>query len=394
MVHTPLTPVFAGLRTGLHLLFVALVALVIVRAIIVATTASAAVVALALLLLITYGLGGRLATRSTSGRLALLWLLALSALWLALVWLIPEAAYLVFPLFFLYLHVLPRPWGAVAVLVAVGAAIAALGLHGGWSIGGVVGPLVGAGVAILIGLGYQSLAREAAEREALMAELVATRDQLAVTEHASGVLAERARLAREIHDTVAQGLSSIQMLLHAAERADPQQPGLEHIRLARETAATNLADTRRFIRELSPAALSDRGLAAALRRLAETQWRSDDLEVHVRVADSPELPMHVQAALLRIAQGAMANVLQHARAHTATITIALDTDSVELVIADDGVGFDAAEVVADRASGVSDSFGLTAIRERVDQLGGTLTIEASPARGTRLIVALGLGEPQ
>ena len=136
------------------------------------------------------------------------------------------------------------------------------------------------------------------------------------------------------------------------------------------------------------------GWLRRLRRLAETQWRSDDLEVHVRVADSPELPMHVQAALLRIAQGAMANVLQHARAHTATITIALDTDSVELVIADDGVGFDAAEVVADRASGVSDSFGLTAIRERVDQLGGTLTIEASPARGTRLIVALGLGEPQ
>jgi len=397
MAHTPLTSVFTGLRTGLHLLFVALVALVIGRAIVVATPTSAAVIALAALLLVSYGLGGYFAGRpegpGARPARALLWLLVLSVEWLVLVWLIPEAAYLVFPLFFLYLHLLPRRWGTLAVIVTVAAAIAALGLHGGWSIGGVVGPLVGAGVAVLIGLGYQSLAREAAEREALMAELIATRGQLAMTERASGVLAERARLAREIHDTVAQGLSSIQMLLHAAERADPNQPGMEHIRLARETAAANLADTRRFIHELSPAPLTDRGLAAALRRLAETHWRSERLDVQVRVSDSLDLPMHVQAALLRIAQGAMANVLQHADASTATITIARDSHSVELTIADDGVGFDAAAVLADRVAGASDSFGLTAIRERVDQLGGTLSIDAVPDRGTRLSVVLSLEEP-
>lgn len=83
------------------------------------------------------------------------------------------------------------------------------------------------------------------------------------------------------------------MLLHAAERADAGRPGIEHIRLARETAASNLADTRRFIRELAPADLADRGIGAALRRLAETQWQSDGLAVHVRVADSVDLPMHI-----------------------------------------------------------------------------------------------------
>lgn len=401
MAHTPLTSVFRGLRAGLHILFVTLVALVIGRAIIVATTTTPAVIALAALLLLSYGLGGFFAGRRALGgdRLgapgvgALLWLLVLSAQWLVLVWLIPEAAYLVFPLFFLYLHLLPAPWGPLAVLLAVGAAIVALGFHGGWSIGGVVGPLVGAGVAILIGLGYQSLAREAAEREVLMAELIATRGQLAVTEHASGVLAERARLAREIHDTVAQGLSSIQMLLHAAERADPGQSGIEHVRLARETAAANLADTRRFIRELSPAPLTGRTLAAALRRLADTQWSSDHLDVRVRVSDSLEVPMEVQAALLRIAQGAMANVLQHAHARVATITIALDARTVELTIEDDGAGFDADGVHADEAAGVSDSFGLTAIRERVDQLGGSLAIQTATGSGTRLAVVLGLEEP-
>ena len=404
MAHTPLTSVFTGLRAGLHTLFVALVALVIGRAIVVATATSPIVIALAVLLIIVYVVGyvmggvvaGRRASAGRSGRrrvVVLAWLLVLSAVWLLLVWLLPEGAYLVFPLFFLYLHLVPRPWGAVAVVVAAAASIVALGLHAGWSIGGVVGPLVGAGVAILIGLGYQSLAREAAERELLMAELIATRDQLAATEHASGVLAERARLAREIHDTVAQGLSSIQMLLHAAERAAPDQPAIEHIVLARETAAANLADTRRFIRELSPAPLAEGSLAAALQRLAATEWRGDTHEVRVSVPQSLDLPMQVQAALLRIAQGAMANVLQHADARVATISITLDAHTVELVIADDGTGFDAELVHADREAGVSDSFGLTAIRERVDQLGGTLAIETSPGIGTRLTVVLAIEEP-
>jgi signal transduction histidine kinase len=389
MTHTALTPVFVGLRTALHVLFVALTALVIGRAIVVATSSSVAVVALSFGLLIIYGLGGYFARRGSAGlRLpGCLWLLALCVDWIVLLWLIPEAAYLVFPLFFLLLHLLPRWWGAAAVLAATALAIVALGLYGGWSIGGVVGPLVGAGVAIVIGLGYRSLAREAADRERLMAELIATRGQLAVTEHESGVLAERARLAREIHDTVAQGLSSIQMLLHAAERADPATPGIEHIRLARQTAATNLADTRRFIRELAPALLVDQGMGAALRRLADTQWSSGTLEVQVRVADSLSLPMHVQTALLRIAQGAMANVIQHAEASFATITIERDADSVRLTIVDDGRGFDR-ESAASSASGASDSFGLTATQERVDQLGGALSIATAPGRGTSLAVEL------
>jgi len=385
-------------------LFLALIVVVIGRAIAIATPLSIAIIGLAVLMLITYGLGSYLSrqaevtvsgvgTPTLTGMSAGVWLLTLSTEWAVLVWLIPEAAYLVFALSFLYLYLLRRRWGILAVLVAVGAAIVALGMHDGWSVAAVIGPLLGAGVAILIGLGYQSLTREAAEREMLMTELMATRDQLAETERTAGALAERARLAREIHDTVAQGLSSIQMLLHAAERADPDRAGIQHIRLARDTAAANLADTRAFIRELLPVALTDRRLAGALRRLAETQWSSDELDVQVRVSDALELPMQVQSALLRITQGAMANVLQHARARTVIIAVAVDADSVELTVADDGVGFDTATVRADRAVGASDSFGLTAIRERVDQFGGTLTVEASEGRGTRLTVVLSTEEP-
>lgn len=390
VAHTALTPVFVGLRTGLHVLFIALIGLVIARALLSPTDASMAVIVISVVLAATYALGASFARIAGSRRMFRLgWLTAITGEWAVLLWLIPDAAYLVFPLFFLYLHLLGRWWGSAAILVATIVAICALGIHGGWTVGGVVGPIVGAGVALLIGLGYQALAREAQQREALVSELIATQGLLAATEHESGVLAERARLAREIHDTLAQGLSSIQMLLHAAERADPDRPGVEHVRLARETAAANLAEARRFIRELSPPQLEDQTLGGALRRLARTQWEAEGLDVQVRVSDSLSLPMHVQTALLRIAQGAIANVIQHAHATAATITIAVDEDRLHFAVADDGIGFDPLRVSAEATS---DSFGLRATSERVQQLGGTLTVDSVPGRGTTLVVDLLLTE--
>ena len=345
-----------------------------------------------MILLGTYAVGTLIAWAPRSRRVAgAVWLGVITLEWIALLWLTPEAAYLVFPLFFLYLHLLGRLWGSVAIVVATAIAICALGIHGGWTAGGVVGPIVGAGVALLIGLGYEALAREAQQREALMQELLATRGQLAATERESGVLAERARLAREIHDTVAQGLSSIQMLLHAAERADPDGAGVEHVVLARETAASALADARHFIRELTPPDLDGRGLGGALRRLASTQWAAQGLPVEVRVSDAVDLPMHVQTALLRIAQGAIANVIQHADADSATITLTVGGDRLQFTIADDGRGFDPAQSPG-APTGRSDSFGLRAIRERVDQLGGTLAVTSAPGEGTALTIDLTLEE--
>lgn len=393
MAPTALTPVFVGLRTGLHALFAALTALVVVRAILSPTEASVTVIVVAVILGLTYAAGALLARPARARRLLQRgWLILLTAEWAVLLWLIPDAAYLVFPLFFLYLHLLGRWWGSAAILVSTIIAIGALGLHSGWTVGGVVGPLVGAGVALLIGLGYQALAREAEQREALVRELIATQGQLAATEHEQGVLAERARLAREIHDTLAQGLSSIQMLLHAAERADPGRPGIEHIRLARDTAAANLADARRFIRELTPPQLDDQTLGGALRRLAGTQWAAQGLDVQVRASDTIALPMHLQTALLRIAQGAIANVIQHARATTAAITITVEGDRLHFAVTDDGTGFDPQRLVDDAAE-KSDSFGLQATSERVQQLGGVLTVDAAPGRGTTLAVDLHLAEP-
>lgn len=391
MVHRDLTRVFLVLRIGLHVLFVALLALVVVRVVLLGAPLVWPGLVLAVLLGLVYLAGiWVIHVPAERRRLAsVLWLAALSAIWIGLLFLVPEAAYLVFPLFFLYLHLLPMPYGPVAVLVATAVSIVAIGLHGGFSVGGVVGPLLGAGVALLIGLGYQELARDAAEREALLTELLATQDRLAASEREQGMLEERARLAREIHDTVAQSLSSIQMLLHAAERADADRPGAEHLRLARETAAASLADTRRFIRELAPPAL-DEGLHSALVRLAEREWTTDGLRVQVDVAEPLELPMHVQTAFLRIAQSTLANVVKHASATHATIALETGANEARLTVTDDGVGFD--PTTLSTRAGASDSFGLRAIAERVEQLGGELEVTSAAGAGTTVrVVVKGLG---
>jgi len=215
--------------------------------------------------------------------------------------------------------------------------------------------------------------------------LLATRDRLAAAEREQGTLAERARLARELHDTVAQGLSSIQMLLHAAERADAEGPGIDHVRLARQTAADGLAETRRFIRELAPPSL-DRGLGSALERLAGGWGAREGIGVEVEVDAVVSLPMDAQTALLRIAQGALANVAQHARARCVRIRLVPQSGGARLTISDDGAGFDVRR--AEAAASGTDSFGLRAMRERVDQLDGVLDVDSAPGAGSTITVVL------
>ncbi|GAB2515947.1 Sensor histidine kinase LiaS [Corynebacterium atrinae] len=372
MSHSNLAPVFTGLRLGLHALLVGLTGFAILRAFAVSSPVAWWVLAVGIAFVAVYLLGAW-AARGSGGspgpRTASLgWIIVLTVLWAALTWLSPEGAYLVFPLFFLYLHLLPGASSAVVIILATAFAIVALGLHLGFSVGGVIGPLVGAGVPLLIGLAYRALTREAQAREQLLSELMRTRAQLADTEREQGALAERARLARDIHDTVAQGLSSIQMLLQAAEPTTPE-PAAGYLKLARETAAESLADTRQIIRELTPSRLED-GLAAALRRLGAEQSRRAEIPIEVTAADV-DLPMGIQTALLRITQGALSNAIRHADASRIAIILAVDEGTATLKVLDDGRGFREAE-----------SFGLQAMRERVEQFDGTLSVASTPGQGT------------
>lgn len=390
MPHSTLAPVFAGLRIGLHVLLIGLAGFAAVRAFAVSSpNAEGAAVAAASFVAVYAAGAGRLrghGGRGTARRgLVLAWVIALTLLWAVLTWLSPEGAYLAFPLFFLFLRLLPGRIGTVAIGGAAGFAIVALGAHHGFSVGGVVGPLVAAGVAVLIGLAYRALVREAEERERLLEELIRTRERLARTEREQGVLAERGRLAREIHDTVAQGLSSIQMLLRAAER-DAPEPAAGYVRLARETAADSLAETRQIIRELTPERLED-GLPSALRRLGAEQAGRTGIPVEV-VAEELDLPMADQTALLRIAQGALSNAVRHADASRITLLLVETRGAASLSVSDDGCGFDDGAVEA--AAHRPDSFGLRAMRERVEQLGGTLGIVSAPSRGTTITARLPL----
>lgn len=386
MSHSTLAPVFTGLRLGLHALLVGLTAFAVIRAFVVESPTALGTLITGLAFVAVYTVGAVLARGARPRRaLALAWIGALTVIWGLLVWMSPEGAYLVFPLFFLYLHLLPGGAGVAAILATTGYAICALGLHLGFSIGGVIGPLVGAGVALLIGFAYRALQRESAEREALLAELLSTRRQLARTEREQGALAERARLARDIHDTVAQGLSSIQMLLRAAER-DASEPEAGYVRLARETAAESLAETRQIIRELTPTRLED-GLASALRRLAAEQQRSSGVAIEVSAEESA-VPMAAQTALLRIAQGAISNAIRHANATTIAVELTASERAVNLTVRDDGAGFDVGTAVAD--SETNDSFGLQAMRERVAQFDGSIEIDSGPAQGTRVVAKLPL----
>ncbi|MFE3794314.1 sensor histidine kinase [Nocardia tengchongensis] len=370
MHRSPLTPVFSALQLGLHVLVVALTVVVAVQEV-VSGSHQALVVVLAGVFLGVYFTGGRFRRNLVGARV---WLAALTLLWLGLVFVAPLAVYLVFGLFFLYLHLLPRYWGVVAVTAATVVAVVGFAAHRGWTVAGVIGPLLGALVAVAIGLGYGALFREAAERQRLIDELLATRETLAEKERTAGKMAERERLAQEIHDTVAQGLSSIQLLLHAVERAAPDHPALERIRLARETAADSLVETRQLIAELTPAPLEGQSLAGALNRITE-RAAAPGLDAQVLVEGDPQaLPMPIEAALVRITQGAVSNVVRHAQAHRMRVTLTYADDAVHLDVVDDGVGIDPA-VLAESPSG---SFGLNAMRSRVEQQGGTMDVESEP----------------
>lgn len=383
-------PDLLGLRAALHVLVVAVTALVVVRA--------APPDRWTAVLLAVYAAGVLAVRRRRPGRVRA-WLAVLTASWLALVVVSPLAGYLVFPLYFLYLHLLPRRWGAAAVVAATVVAALATLRGGGLTVGGVVGPAVAAGVALAVDLGYRALAREAAERERLLAELVAARAELAASERTAGALAERARIARDLHDTVAQGLSSIQLLLHVAERADPGGPGVPHVRLARDTAAASLAEARALIAELAPPPLADQGLRAALSRLAATQWSRPGLAIDVvgpdgtadgaaaREAGDGEPPVQVATALLRIAQGAVANAVQHSGAARVEVRLQRLPGATRLSVVDDGCGFEPA-AVAERTAGGAGHFGLRAVRERVEQLGGSLAVRTGAGRGTAVEVEL------
>ncbi|HLR95949.1 MAG TPA: sensor histidine kinase [Jiangellaceae bacterium] len=229
------------------------------------------------------------------------------------------------------------------------------------------------------------LRRANREKEELQEDLVAAARE-------AGVAAERARLARDFHDTLAQGLAGIGSQLETAdELIDAQHPAGQRVRTALELSRSSLAEARRSVNALRPGPLEVDDLLGALSG-AVTDWQQQNsVPCRLAVTGTPvAVDLARQTAVLRIVQEGLANVARHADAAEVTVTVSYLDDRVMIDVFDDGAGFDPTEPVPAAAEG---GYGLSAARERLDQLGGWLTVESAPGAGTTLTATVPVTDP-
>ncbi|MGO2683897.1 sensor histidine kinase [Microbacterium sp.] len=314
------------------------------------------------------------------GRFTGWWLGGLSILWLGMLLLSAEFVWLSFPLLLLAGHVLHQwPSVAFAIPVLIAAIVAPVVHQVPITFAHVAGPLLGGGFALAISLGYDALLRDAVERDRLIASLVRTQDEmaslqeeLARTQRDAGATQERTRLARDLHDTIAQELSSVVLMARTADAE--RMPQIESI------AQHSLTDLRRIVAALAPAELEGAALAAAIERMLEALRRDTGIETALQVDPAlPAMQTSQEVVFLRVAQSALANVRQHARASRAEVSFEVAAGQVAMSVTDDGVGF----LVSD-STATSTSYGLSAMRSRLREFGGTLQVRSAPGEGTVL----------
>ncbi|MGY0231575.1 sensor histidine kinase [Longispora urticae] len=219
-----------------------------------------------------------------------------------------------------------------------------------------------------------ALAEANRQLEDALAENAGLHAQLLTQAREAGVLDERQRMARELHDTLAQGLTGIITQLEAAEQTGAPR----HLHTAAQLARDSLAETRRSMHALRPSALDNTALPDALAVLAG-EWSAAHGTPATFTATGAARPLHpeLEATLLRTAQEALSNAARHARASRIGLTLSYMEDVVTLDVRDDGRGF---EPSATRA----DAFGLVAMRQRVSRVGGTCEIETEVGGGTAI----------
>ncbi|MFI6858568.1 sensor histidine kinase [Streptomyces sp. NPDC050421] len=237
-------------------------------------------------------------------------------------------------------------------------------------------------------------AREANSRlRATLAENAGLHRQLLVQAREAGVLDERQRMAREIHDTLAQGLIGIVTQLQAAEQAaGVPDRWRAHVAAATRLARDSLAEARRSVDALRPQPLETAGLGEALAGIADYWSALNGVTAEVTTTGTPRpMPSEAELALLRAAQEALANVARHARATAVSLTLGYLDDEVTLDVRDDGRGFGTPSAPVEKgpvtsgagtAAGSGGGFGLKAMRERIEGLSGTLRVRSEPGSGT------------
>ncbi|MET8520060.1 sensor histidine kinase [Nocardioides sp. NPDC004968] len=268
--------------------------------------------------------------------------------------------------------------GAAAVSAVAGAVLRT----GEVLTGNVVVTVLGYLASVLLGLAVLRVVRRSEERAArLDAELRATREQLASAHRREGAVEERERLAREIHDTLAQGFASIVVLAEAARSGlgeHDDHTSARQLRSIELTARENLAEARALVGASPAAGVVSGSIAETLRRTLDRFREDTGITTHDELTDI-DCDQQTRIGLLRATQESLANVRKHAAASTVGLVLSEHPHGIELEITDDGRGF----TVAD-----SRGFGLDGMRRRLSELGGDLTITSSPGDGTRVLALL------
>jgi signal transduction histidine kinase len=323
--------------------------------------------------------------------LSLIFIVGAIGLWYGLVGLHPAFHLMLFILYPLVFSRLRLGWAIPVALLLNGVTLLHEVVESGRPLTQDWSPLRWALVSTTLGIAFAvwitRIIHQSIERRLLIEQLQATRQELAQAERDAGRLAERGRLAREIHDTLAQGLISIVLLLEATEDALPpgSSTARRHLGQALRTARENLAEARRLVWELRPESLATASLAEALERQAQRLGEETGIAATATVTGRPrQLPADTEVALLRVAQEALANVRKHSAASRVALTLSYMEDETVLDVRDDGAGFDPGQVCS-RPSG---GYGLRLMDERVRELGGRLTVETSPGNGTTIAVSL------
>ncbi len=281
---------------------------------------------------------------------------------------------------FLWMSSCSSPQAVVANLISCAVLALAFAAGTGWDPGaaltGVVTESIAFAFSVALGLWIDRIAEWGRERARLLAELTEAQDALAAAHREVGATTERERLARDLHDTTAQSLTSITML---AQRARRESDARETVALIEEIARDALNETRALVAVNAAPDHTD-SLAAGLVRLGERFTRETGVTVGVDAAPAAHCGREVEVVLLRCVQEALANIRKHAGARNARVTLRSDGAGIDLLVVDDGRG----PGDGDRMDGPG--FGLSGMRERLALVGGTLTVAAAAPRGTSLAV--------
>lgn len=249
------------------------------------------------------------------------------------------------------------------------------------------------GFSIGLGVWIHRVIAQSRQRAELIDQLERTRNELNQAHHERGMLAERERVAREIHDTLAQGFAGVVMLVQGARAraesaAQVDTPLLDKLDLIETVARENLAEARALVAAHSPIDLDGATLTDAIRRVADRTAERTGTQVDVEILGTAlTVTRDQEVALLRVTQEALANVGRHARASRAVVRLSYTSEHVVVEVIDNGVGFDP-DHRRDEGSRDDGGFGLAGVRARIHEAGGTVEVHSTPGQGCRLVAQI------